>query len=128
MQLWPRVMGHESNFLRKFKAPYLQKLVVNIGYSRMVCEYELRYQRLREWGEAYTNWLNRISHEQYALAFDGGYQWGARNLPTTALVKATFYRLNELFTRKKAEAESRISARHVFSKVVTVKLHANQLA
>nr|XP_029148359.1 uncharacterized protein LOC114925231 [Arachis hypogaea] len=49
----------ESNFLRKFKAPYLQKLVVNIGYSRTVCEYELRYQRLRERGEAYTNWLNR---------------------------------------------------------------------
>ncbi|XP_016206297.1 uncharacterized protein LOC107646637 [Arachis ipaensis] len=73
----------ESNLLRKFKAPYLQKLVINIGYSRT-----------------------------YALAFDGGYRWGhmttnlvecinsvlkgARNLPITALVKATFYRLNEL--------------------------------
>ncbi|XP_015943900.1 uncharacterized protein LOC107469023 [Arachis duranensis] len=48
----------ESNFLRKFKAPYLQKLVVNIGYSRTVREYEVRYQRLRERGEAYTDWLN----------------------------------------------------------------------
>ncbi|XP_020964015.1 uncharacterized protein LOC107611680 [Arachis ipaensis] len=38
----------ESNFLRKFKVPYLQKLVVNIGYSRTVREYEVRYQRLRE--------------------------------------------------------------------------------
>ncbi|RYQ89727.1 hypothetical protein Ahy_B09g096225 isoform F [Arachis hypogaea] len=73
----------ESNFLRKFKAPYLQKLVVNIDSSR-------------------TD----------ALAFDGGYRWGhmttnlvecinsvlkgARNLPVTALVKATFYGLNEL--------------------------------
>ncbi|RYQ90195.1 hypothetical protein Ahy_B09g096435 isoform A [Arachis hypogaea] len=110
----------ESNFLRKFKAPYLQKLVVNIGYSRTVREYE------------------------YALAFDGGYRWGhmttnlvecinsvlkgARNLPVTALVKATFYRLNELFTRKRAEAEARINAGHVFSDVVTSKLHANQLA
>ncbi|XP_057740446.1 uncharacterized protein LOC130957614 [Arachis stenosperma] len=166
----------ESNFLRKFKAPYLQKLVVNIGnhllnlvmllidstftrflstanffflcfpprYSRTVREYELRYQRLRERGEAYTDWLNRIPREQYALAFDGGYRWGhmttnlvecinsvlkgARNLPITALVKATFYRLNELFTRKRAEAEARISAGHVFSDVVTSKLHANQLA
>ncbi|XP_016199456.1 uncharacterized protein LOC107640450 [Arachis ipaensis] len=99
----------ESNFLRKFKALYLQKLVVNIGYSRTVCEYEVRYQRLRERSEAYTNWLNRIPHEQYALAFDGGYRWGhmttnlvecinsvmkgARNLSITALVKAIFYRL-----------------------------------
>ncbi|XP_057730577.1 uncharacterized protein LOC130945903 [Arachis stenosperma] len=134
----------ESNFLRKFKAPYLQKLVVNLGYSRTVREYEVRYQRLRERGEAYTNWLNRIPREQYALAFDGGYRWGhmttnlvecinsvlkgARNLPVTALVKATFYRLNELFTRKRAEAEARINAGHMFSEVVTSKLHANQLA
>ncbi|XP_025625200.1 uncharacterized protein [Arachis hypogaea] len=134
----------ESNFLRKFTAPYLQKLVVNIGYSRTVREYEQRYQRLRERGEAYTNWLNRIPREQYALAYDGGYRWGhmttnlvecinsvlkgARNLPITALVKATFYRLNELFTRKRAEAESRITAGHVFSEVVTSKLNANQLA
>ncbi|XP_057740286.1 uncharacterized protein LOC130957446 [Arachis stenosperma] len=134
----------ESNFLRKFKAPYLQKLVVNIGYSRTVREYEVRYERLRERGEAYTNWLNRIPREQYALAFDGGYRWGhmttnlvecinsvlkgARNLPITALVKATFYRLNELFTRKRAEAEARINAGHVFSEIVTSKLYANQLA
>ncbi|XP_057755362.1 uncharacterized protein LOC130974504 [Arachis stenosperma] len=134
----------ESNFLRKFKAPYLQKLVVNIGYSRMVREYEFCYQRLRERGEVYSNWLDRISREQYALAFDGGYRWGhmttnlvecinsvlkgARNLPITALVKATFYRLNELFTRKRAEAEDRINAGHVFSEHVTSKLHANQLA
>ncbi|XP_072084146.1 uncharacterized protein [Arachis hypogaea] len=134
----------ESNFLRKFKAPYLQKLVVNIGYSRTVREYEVRYQQLRERGEAYTNWLNRISREQYALAFDGGYRWGhmttnlvecinsvlkgARNLPITALVKATFYRLKELFTRKRTEAEARINAGHMFSDIVTSKLHANQLA
>ncbi|RYR13246.1 hypothetical protein Ahy_B04g070342 isoform G [Arachis hypogaea] len=114
------------------------------GYSRTVREYEVRYQRLRERGEAYTNWLNRIPREQYALAFDGGYRWGhmttnlmecinsvlkdARNLPITALVKATFYRLNELFTRKRAEAESRINAGHVFSDIVTSKLHANQIA
>ncbi|XP_025703098.1 uncharacterized protein [Arachis hypogaea] len=134
----------ESNFLRKFKALYLQKLIVNIGYSRTVREYETRYQRLRERGEAYTNWLDRIPREQYALAFDGGYRWGhmttnlvecinsvlkgARNLPVTALVKATFYRLNELFTQKRAEAEARINAGHVFSELVTSKLHANQRA
>ncbi|XP_015933010.1 uncharacterized protein LOC107459315 [Arachis duranensis] len=140
----------ESNFLRKFKAPYLQKLIVNIGllcntkYSRTIREYEIRYQRLRERGEAYSNWLDRIPHEQYALAFDGGYRWGhmttnlvecinsilkgVHNLSVTALVKATFYRLNELFTRKRVEAEARINAGHVFSEIVTTKLHANQRA
>ncbi|RYQ87858.1 hypothetical protein Ahy_B09g095399 [Arachis hypogaea] len=51
-------------------------VAVERRYSRMVREYEVCYQRLRERGEAYTNWLNRISREQYALAFDGGYRWG----------------------------------------------------
>ncbi|XP_025661237.1 uncharacterized protein [Arachis hypogaea] len=113
-------------------------------YSRTVREYKVRYQRLRERGEAYNNWLNRIPREQYALAFDGGYRWGhmttnlvecinsvlkgARNLPITELVKATFYRLNELFTRKRVEAEAQINAGHVFSEHVTSKIHANQLA
>ncbi|XP_016207126.1 uncharacterized protein LOC107647572 [Arachis ipaensis] len=150
----------KSNFLRKFKALYLQKLVVNIGYSRTVREYEVRYQQLRERGEAYTNWLNRIPREQYALAFDGGYRWGhmTTNLVecinsvlkgysrtvreyevryqqlrergeayTNWLNRIPREQLNELFTRR-AEAEARINAGHVFSEVVTSKLHANQLA
>ncbi|XP_025685424.1 uncharacterized protein [Arachis hypogaea] len=110
-----------SNFLRNFKAPYLQKLIVNMGYCRNVREFNVQYARLRERGEAYTRWLDRIPRQQFALAFDNGYRWGhmttnlvecingvlkgARNLPITSLVKATFYRLNELFTRKRAEAE-----------------------
>ncbi|XP_015965315.1 uncharacterized protein LOC107489046 [Arachis duranensis] len=53
---------------------------------------------------------------------------GARNLSITALVKATFYILNELFTRKRAEAEARINAGHVFSEHLTSKIHANQLS
>ncbi|RYR33331.1 hypothetical protein Ahy_A10g047907 [Arachis hypogaea] len=124
----------ESNFLRKFKAPYLQKLIVNIGYSRTIREYQMRYEQLKERGEAYTNWLDRIPREQYALAFDGGYRWGhmttnlvecinsvlkgVRNLPVTALVKAIFYRLNELFTKKRAEAGAQINAGLVFSEMV----------
>ncbi|RYR24778.1 hypothetical protein Ahy_B02g058317 [Arachis hypogaea] len=92
----------ESNFLRKFKAPYLQKLVVNIGYSRTVREYEVRYQRLRERGEAYTNWLNRIPREQYALAFDGGYRWGHM---TTNLVEC----INSLHANQLASGNIQIS-------------------
>ncbi|XP_072078189.1 uncharacterized protein [Arachis hypogaea] len=136
MQLWHAVTEH-GHLLELF-------ICFASGYLRTVREYEVRYQRLRERSEAYTNWLNRIPREQYALALDGGYRWGhmmtnlvecinlvlkgARNLPIIALVKATFYRFNELFTRKRAEAEVRINAGHVFSELVTSKLHANQLA
>ncbi|RYR18609.1 hypothetical protein Ahy_B03g063232 [Arachis hypogaea] len=38
----------DPNFLRAFKVPHLQKLVVNIGYSRTVEEYNINYKRLEE--------------------------------------------------------------------------------
>ncbi|XP_015970667.1 uncharacterized protein LOC107494151 [Arachis duranensis] len=92
-----------SNFLRRFKAPYLHKLVVNTCYSRTEQEYNKNYQRLKERGEAYTQWCNEIGVERWVLAFDGGHRWGhmttnlvewinsvlkgASNLPVTALVR-----------------------------------------
>ncbi|RYR62033.1 hypothetical protein Ahy_A04g019343 [Arachis hypogaea] len=125
-----------SNFLRKFKASFMQNFVVNT-----VDEYKMRYQWLRARGEAYTWWLDRIRCKQRSLAYNGGYRWGymmtnlvecingvlkgSRNLLMTTLVKVIFYRLNELFTRKRVEVESRIRSRHVFSKVVTEKIKAN---
>ncbi|XP_016168933.1 uncharacterized protein LOC107611532 [Arachis ipaensis] len=131
-----------SNFLRSFKAPLLQRLIVNIGYSRTMREFDMRYQRLCERGEAYKQWLDRIPRQQYALAYDGGHCWGhmktnlvecingalkgACNLPVTAFVKATFYRLNALFTRKRSEVEARISAGQLFSEYATQKIMSNQ--
>ncbi|XP_015934905.1 uncharacterized protein LOC107460990 [Arachis duranensis] len=46
---WMFCIRHiDSNFLRVFKVPHLQKLVVNIGYSRTVEEYNINYKRLEE--------------------------------------------------------------------------------
>ncbi|XP_016185791.1 uncharacterized protein LOC107627473 [Arachis ipaensis] len=50
-----------SNFLRNFKAPYLQKLIVNMDTT--VREFNVQYARLRERGEAYTRWLDRIPRQ-----------------------------------------------------------------
>ncbi|RYR11852.1 hypothetical protein Ahy_B04g069365 [Arachis hypogaea] len=49
----------ESNFLRKFKAPYLQKLIVNIGYSRTTREYQMHYERLKERGNIQVSCFDR---------------------------------------------------------------------
>ncbi|RYQ85780.1 hypothetical protein Ahy_B10g105384 [Arachis hypogaea] len=124
----------ESNFLRKFKAPIFEE---GAGVRSAL-------PVVTETGRGIHKLVKVNSSQTYALAFDGGYRWGhmtmnlvecinsvlkgACNLPITALVKATFYRLNELFTRKRAEAEARINAGHVFFDIVTSKLHANQLA
>ncbi|XP_057740442.1 uncharacterized protein LOC130957610 [Arachis stenosperma] len=127
-----------SNFLKRFKAPYLHKLAVNTGYSRTEHEYNKNYQWLKEWGEAYTQWCDEIGVQRRVLAFDGGHRWrhmttnlvecinsilkGARNLPVTAIVRSTFYRLNELFTRKSAEAHERIRNEFTYSEFATKRV------
>ncbi|RYQ86113.1 hypothetical protein Ahy_B10g105788 [Arachis hypogaea] len=122
-----------SNFLRRFKMPHMQKLIVNISYYKIMHEFNMRYQRYCE----------RVAR-QYALAYDKGHRWGhmttnlvecinrvlkgARNLLVTSLVKATFYRLNAFLTRKRTEAEARISAGNLFSEDATKKIQSNQRA
>ncbi|XP_057730021.1 uncharacterized protein LOC130945308 [Arachis stenosperma] len=64
-----------SNFLKRFKPPYLHKLVVNTGYSRTKQEYNKNYQMLKEWGEAYTQWCDEFGVQRWVLAFDGGHHW-----------------------------------------------------
>ncbi|XP_015966132.1 uncharacterized protein LOC107489877 [Arachis duranensis] len=130
-----------SNFLRAFKVPHLQKLVVNIGYSRTVEEYNINYKRLEERGEAYARWCDAIGLRHWVLAFDEGHRWGhmttnlvecinsvlkgACNLPVLALVRATYYRLNELFTRKSAEAHERRRAGFTYSVFAQQWIEAN---
>ncbi|XP_016206790.1 uncharacterized protein LOC107647191 [Arachis ipaensis] len=130
-----------SNFLRAFKVPHLQKLVVNIGYSRTVEEYNINYKRLQERGEAYTRWCDAIGLRHWVLAFDEGHRWGhmttnlvecinsvlkgARNLPVLALVRATYYRLNELFTRKSAESHERKRAGYTYSVFAQQRIEAS---
>ncbi|QHO56105.1 uncharacterized protein [Arachis hypogaea] len=130
-----------SNFLRAFKVPHLQKLVVNIGYSRTVEEYNINYKRLEERGEAYARWCDAIGLRHWVLAFDEGHRWGhmttnlvecinsvlkgARNLPVLALVRATYYRLNELFVRKSAESYERKRAGHTYSVFAQQRIEAS---
>ncbi|XP_025651924.1 uncharacterized protein [Arachis hypogaea] len=71
---WMFCIRHiDSNFLRAFKVPHLQKLVVNIGYSRTMEEYNINHKRLEERGEAYARWCDAIGLRHWVLAFDKGH-------------------------------------------------------
>ena len=114
------------------------------GYSRTEREFNIHYERMRERGEVYTDWLNEIPREKWVQAYDGGHRWGhmttnlvecvnsvlkgARNLPITALVRATYFRLAELFARKGSEAHARKNAGHIFSENVMTRLQSNEQA
>ncbi|RYR74552.1 hypothetical protein Ahy_A02g009281 isoform I [Arachis hypogaea] len=47
---------------------------------------------------------------------------GAHNLPVTAIVRSTFYRLNELFTRKSTDAYERLRNGFTYSKFTTKRV------
>ena len=51
---------------------------------------------------------------------------GARNLPITILVKATYFWLAELFVGKGSEAHARKNVGHVFFEAVITQLQANK--
>ncbi|XP_020989529.1 uncharacterized protein LOC110276761 [Arachis duranensis] len=130
-----------SNFPRAFKVPHLQKLVVNIGYSRTVEEYNINYKKLEEQDEAYGRWCDAIGLRHWILAFDEGHRWGhmttnlvecinsvlkgVHNLPVLALVRATYYRLNELFTRKSVETHEHKRAGFTYSVFAQQRIEAN---
>ena len=89
-----------DNFLRRFKVPYLHKLVICmgslhfvctceltnlliqfsennisiilcfVGYSRTEREFNIHYERMWECGEVYTDWFNEIPREKWVQAYD----------------------------------------------------------
>ncbi|RYR04777.1 hypothetical protein Ahy_B06g084552 [Arachis hypogaea] len=90
---------------------------------------------------AYARWCDAIGLRHWVLAFDEGHRWGhmttnlvewinlvlkgARNLPVLALVRATYYRLNELFMRKSAKNHERKRAGFTYSVFAQQRIEAN---
>ncbi|XP_027346414.1 uncharacterized protein LOC113858129 [Abrus precatorius] len=108
-----------ANFLRRFKTPYLHKLVVRMGYSRTESEFNIHYEQLRQRGEVYIDWLNKIPREKWVLAYDGGHRWGHM---TTNLVEC----INSVLKGARCEAYTRKKAGHIFSEAMTTRLQSNE--
>ncbi|RYR70934.1 hypothetical protein Ahy_A02g005241 isoform A [Arachis hypogaea] len=123
-----------SNFLRRFKTPYLHKLVATLGRSRSTTK------TTKDLKSGVRHILNGAMRSvlRWVLAFDGGHRWGhmttnlvecinyvlkgARNLPVTVLVRSTFYRLNGLFTRNSTEAHERLRNGFTYSEFATKRV------
>ncbi|RYR74442.1 hypothetical protein Ahy_A02g009162 [Arachis hypogaea] len=100
-------MHIKSNFLRKFKTPYLQKLIINI-VTIIMNDIRRQFVNTRCVISIYTNELydyNSSRVHQFGLE-------GTHNLSITVLIKATYYWLNKLFTKKRVKVEACISAGH----------------
>ncbi|RYR32085.1 hypothetical protein Ahy_B01g057083 [Arachis hypogaea] len=107
------------------------RITISQDYAKINSDMIVEYARLYERGELTLNGSigSHVSNMLWSSIMDtAGVLKGARNLPITSLVKTTFYRLNELFTRKRAEVETRLNAGHVFSEYAINKLQLNQEA
>ena len=87
-------------------------------------------------------WVDRISKEKWTQHCDEGRRFGhmttnlsecinsvlkgTRNLPITALLKFTYFRLVELFVRKGQEVEAQLMSEQVFLQALMRAIEINK--
>ncbi|KAF1892220.1 hypothetical protein Lal_00036581 [Lupinus albus] len=100
-----------SNFNKEFRDSDLKERVVKMGYELMRPRFERKLNILRQKNSRAGAWLDQTPKEKLSQAYDQGRRYGhmstnlaecingvlkgSRALHITALVKATYYRLNE---------------------------------
>ncbi|XP_025670176.1 uncharacterized protein [Arachis hypogaea] len=130
-----------SKFMTHFKNKDLKKVLINAAYSRSQREFAHYYGRFRGKNVAITNWLEEMSHSQWAQHAEEGRRFGhmttnisecinavmkgSRNLPITALVKSSYFRLGELFARKGSEALAQLQVGAKFSQTLMKAIEFN---
>ena len=94
-------------FSLSFFFKYLLTRFYFAGYSRMEREFNYQYGWMHQHSEIYTSWLDKIPRDKCVQDFHGGHRYrhmitnlvecinsvlkGIRNLPITALVRATYF-------------------------------------
>ncbi|CAK8576976.1 unnamed protein product [Lathyrus sativus] len=102
--------------MREIKDKDLRKKLVNMGYTLAEATFNYYHGEIRRTNIETSNWIDNIPKEKWARAFDGGKHWGhmtsnlaeainsvlkaTRNLPITALVQSTYYRVGSLFGKR----------------------------
>src|SRR5215469_18318728 len=112
------------------------------GYARTERVFNKYYEKMRRHGQIYTDWIEGIGDKSlWALAFDGGYRCGhmttnlvecingtlkgVRHLPITAMVKATYYRMVNLFVTKSDEVVAQKTGGNGFSVFLETQMQHN---
>ncbi|CAK8535796.1 unnamed protein product [Lathyrus sativus] len=102
--------------MREIKDKVLRKKTVNMGYALTEATFNYYHGEIRRTNIEASNWIDNIHREKWARAFDEGQRWGymtsnlaeainfvlkaTKNLPITALVHSTYYRMGSLFGKR----------------------------
>lgn len=128
---------------------YLSVVNESKNYHIIYSAYELRrphfqwqYENLCTENAEAADWINRIPREKWAQSYDEGRRYGhmttnlaecinsvlkgTRHLPITALVKATYFRLAELFVVMGNKQIAMMAAGHNYCETVTNAMQENR--
>jgi hypothetical protein len=117
--------------MRQIKDKMLRKKVVNAGYTLSEPSFKHYREEIRLSNEDAVRWIDSILLEKWTRAYDNGQRWGhmttnlvesmnsifkgIRNLPITALVQATYFRLGALFETRRSKWSSVLQSGQLFS-------------
>ncbi|CAH9097342.1 unnamed protein product [Cuscuta epithymum] len=120
-----------SNFNDKFHNKQLKVLVYRAGSAHQVRKFDAIIQEIDKINPEARKWLDKIPVAQWSLAHDGGRRYGimttnlsevfnsvlkgARNLPITACVQLTFYRLVKFFSVRRGFVEDALAKRYLYT-------------
>ncbi|CAK8561297.1 unnamed protein product [Lathyrus sativus] len=120
-----------QNFMREMKDKNLCKKVGNAGYALNQPSFMYYREEIRLSSAEALRWVDNIPVEKWTRAFDGGSRWGhmttnlveslndvfkgTRNLPITALVRVTYYRLGSLFAARGKKWSAVLELGQIFS-------------
>ncbi|KAL6323508.1 hypothetical protein AAG906_039085 [Vitis piasezkii] len=129
-----------SNFNTKFKDKTLKDIMCRAAMESKVKKFISQMDTI-DWINAEArNWLEHIPLEKWAFLHDGGRRYGimttnmskvfngvlkgAHNLPITALVQLTLYRVNNYFTVRREHGVSQLTLGEEFTPYIEAKIKA----
>lgn len=131
-----------SNFALKFKDKEAKRALINAAYSKTQAEFDHYYGLVVSFKPEYDAWVKRIPLAKWTQLHDEGRRYGhmttnlsecinavlkgVRNLPITAIVKATYYRLAALFVKKGQQAEAQLASGARFSQALLRAIEINR--
>lgn len=129
-----------SNFNSRFHDKSLKMLLVKVAYERRPRKFNHRMERIARINTEVKAWLCAIPLVRKALSHNGGRRFGlmmtnfsevfnsvlkgVRNVPITACVQMTFYRVNNYFVLRRKAAAARIAESEQYPTQISSKLLA----
>lgn len=136
------IRHHASNINTKFKCIKIKDLFTDTAEERQLKKWESGMEKIGELRANVKAYLDKIPKEKWSISNDGGHRYGiktsnhvesfngvlknVRFLPITALVQATFFRVNSYFVDRRDKTKSRILNGDHFSERILEQIAANK--